>query len=115
MAFKERYRLLADKVNLKIWGWPLLFFSLIIWAWELLIFFVIGEKGLAPGSLKEAVFVQVLGIGFVCFFWILSYRYRRITGSPVRKRTKVFLITFTVLFVLGLIAVVVNQFVNHLS
>lgn len=113
MTFNEKIKLAANRANLNIWGWPLLFFMIFSYCWMFLFWFIAGEQGFDPGSLKEAIFSNVLMLWFVSFLWILSFRYRSVTGKSVRKRTKILLIFISVLYVLGLIAVVIVQMIRH--
>ena len=110
MEDRRSIKRILSRMQLNIWGWPTLVFCLFSWAW-MFFFEVTVDKNsdyvVGPGSVREALMVEVLGACLVAYFWILFYRYRKIKGVGVSKRTKLLLIVFSGFYVLGLILVII--------
>ena len=110
MEDRRSIKRILSRMQLNIWGWPTLVFCLFSWAW-MFFFEVTVDKNsdyvVGPGSVREALMVEVLGACLVAYFWILFYRYRKIKGVGVSKRKKMLLMVLSGFYVLGLILVII--------
>jgi hypothetical protein len=107
-------RKVCERINLKVWGCPVLICCLLIWAWILLFWLTSDSQGefiVQPNSIKELVMVGGLGIIFISFLWWLVYRYRKIQGKPIGRMTKISLIFLSSMILLGIVAGIVNYIV----
>ena len=114
MQEQPSIRRIRERINLKVWGWPVLICCLLIWAW-ILIFWLTSESKsetiVQPNSIRGLIMVDGLGIIFMSFLWCLAYRYRKIQGKSIGRLTKISLIFLSFMILLSIAAGIINYIV----
>jgi len=88
----------------KIYFWLVLGYVLLIYLCMFVFFLSTDNWTLEPGSLRETVFIAVANFITLSFLWIIALRHRRITGKQMKKIVKIFLIIYSMAFIVFLIS-----------
>ena len=91
------FKRIVNSDGFKIYFWPMAICYL--FALAMMLFFF----PLEPESLKETVFVYILGLAMMSCFWIIAFRYRKVKNKSVGKRAIILLIIITAIFLLSAI------------
>ena len=91
------FKRIVNSDGFKIYFWPLA----VCYLFALVMMFLFFP--LEPESLKETVFVYILGLATMSCFWTLPFRYRKVKNKSVGKRAMILLIIITAVFLLSAI------------
>jgi hypothetical protein len=102
----KRWTIQMIKLNVKIWGMPLLIF----WLYTILIGII--SALVSDFAEKDFCIGTVMGVGCISLLWVLTARYKKF-GMPIRKCTKILLVILTVAAIVGTAGHLILLWLRH--
>jgi len=99
---------MAARDGFRIYFWPI-----VIW-WALAMGLLAIFLPMKPHTQRELIFVCLGGMLNVGLLWTLVYRYRRVMGRPLNKRTMIMLGIVTAVMAIGVIGMLAELLCDFL-